>query len=104
MATKKEGAKRLLDTLDSAGKLQKRLGFAVGQSLLLSLLIGYFTEQWQFGIASLLLFGLLIQFSFERMKNSIGASRLQAISDLGWKDTSLSDEECRTRLLKILNG
>jgi len=104
MTTKKEGAKRLLDTLDSKGKLQKRLGFALGQGLALSLLIGYITEQWRFGLAALLLFGLLIQFSFERMKNSIEASRLQAISDLGWKDDSLSDEEYRTRITKILKG
>ena len=104
MTTKKEGAKRLLDTLVSKEKLQKRLGFALGQGLVLSLLIGYFTEQWRFGFAALLLFGLLIQFSFERMKNSIEASRLQAISDLGWKDDSLSDEEYRTRIMKILKG
>ena len=104
MTTKKEGAKRLLDTLGSKEKLQKRLGFALGQGLVLSLLIGYFTEQWQFGLAALLLFGLLIQFSFERMKNSIEASRLQAISDLGWKDDLLSDEEYRIRITKILNG
>jgi len=104
MATKKEGAKRLLDTLDSKGKLQSRLRFAIAQGLLLSLLIGYFTDQWRFGLAALLFFGLLIQFSFERMKNSIDASRLQAITDLGWKDASLSDEEYRARLMKILNG
>lgn len=104
MATKKEGAKRLLDTLDSKGKLQNRLRFAICQGVLLSILIGYFTEQWRFGLAALLLFGLLIQFSFERMKNSIEASQIQAITDLGWKDTSLSDEEYRVRLMKVLNG
>ena len=92
MATKKEGAKRLLDTLDSKGKLQNRLRFAISQGVLLSILIGYFTEQWRFGLAALLLFGLLIQFSFER------------IADLGWKDSSLSDEEYRIRLMKVLNG
>ena len=104
MATKKEGAKRLLDTLDSKGKLQNRLRFAISQGVLLSILIGYFTEQWRFGLAALLLFGLLIQFSFERMKNSIEVSQIQAIADLGWKDTSLSDEEYRIRLMKVLNG
>ena len=104
MATKKEGAKRLLDTFDSAKKLKTRLGFAMGQGLVLSLLIGYFTGQWRFGLAALLVFGLLVQFAFERMKNSIEASRLEAISQLGWNDDSLSEEEYRTRILKILNG
>jgi len=104
MATKKEGAKRLLDTLNSKDKLQNRLRFAVSQGVLLSILIGYFTEQWRFGLAAILLFGLLIQFSFERMKNSIEASQIKAIADLGWKDNSLSDEEYRARLMKVLNG
>ncbi|HJL96967.1 MAG TPA: hypothetical protein QF401_02335 [Candidatus Poseidoniaceae archaeon] len=104
MATKKEGAKRLLDTLDSKRKLQKRLGFAVVQGLVLSLLIGWLTEQWRFALAAMLLFGLLIQFAFERMKNSIEASRLQAIGDLGWKETELSEEEYRARIEKIVNG
>ena len=104
MATKKEGAKRLLDTFDSAKKLKTRLGFALGQGLVLSLLIGYFTEQWRFGLAALLVFGLLVQFAFERMKNSIEASRLEALSQLGWNDDSLSEEEYRARILKILNG
>ena len=104
MATKKEGAKRLLDTLDSARKLKTRLGFALGQGLVLSLLIGYFTAQWRFGLAALLVFGLLVQFAFERMKNSIEASRLEALSQLGWNDDSLSEEEYRARILKILNG
>ena len=83
MATKKEGAKRLLDTFDSAEKLKKRLGFALGQGLVVSLLIGYFTKQWRFGLAALLVFGLLVQFAFERMKNSIEASRLEAFAQLG---------------------
>lgn len=104
MATKKEGAKRLLDTLDSTDKLRTRLGFALGQGLVLSLFIGYFTDEWRFGFAALLVFGLLIQFAFERMKNSIEASRLEALSQLGWKEDTLSDEEYRARITKILNG
>ncbi len=104
MATKKEGAKRLLDTFDTAKKLQTRLGFALGQGLVLSLIIGYFTAQWRFGLAALLVFGLLIQFAFERMKNSIQASRLEALSQLGWADESLSEEEYRERISKILKG
>lgn len=104
MATKKEGAKRLLDTFDSAQKLKKRLGFALGQGLVVSLLIGYFTNQWRFGLAALLVFGLLVQFAFERMKNSINASRLEAFAQLGWDDESVSEEEYRARISKILKG
>jgi hypothetical protein len=38
------------------------------------------------------------------MSNSIEASRLQALSDLGWKEDTLSDEEYRARIDKTLNG
>ena len=57
---------------------------------------------WQFAVAAILVFGLLIQFALERMSNSIEASRIQAVSDLGWKEQHLSDEEYRTRIEKIL--
>jgi hypothetical protein len=102
MATKKESAQRLLDTLDSKNKLAKRLGFAVAQGLAVSLLIGYFTEQWKFGFAALLIFGLLIQFAFERMKNSIEVSQISALKDLNWKEIDLEDEEYRLRAQSIL--
>jgi len=102
MVTKKEGAQRLLDSLRSKQKLRGRLGFAVAQGLILSLLIGYFTEQWRFGLAALLVFGLLIQFAFERMKTSIEASKLSALNDLGWKEHDLEDEEYRSRAQSLL--
>lgn len=102
MATKKESAQRLLDTLNSKKKLGTRLGFSVAQGLIVSLLIGYFTEQWQFGFAALLIFGLLIQFAFERMKNSIEASKISALKDLNWKETDLEDDEYRERARSIL--
>ena len=104
MATKKEGAQRLLDTLESKRKLRSRLAFSTGQGVVVSGLVWYFTGQWQFAVASVFVIGLLVQFAFERMSNSIEASRLQALSDLGWKEESLSDEEYRTRIEKTLNG
>ncbi|MBT3476946.1 MAG: hypothetical protein HN458_03255 [Euryarchaeota archaeon] len=104
MATKKEGAQRLLDTLESKRKLSSRLAFSVGQGVVVSGLVWYFTTHWQFAVASVFIIGLLIQFAFERMSNSIEASRLQALSDLGWKEDTLSDEEYRARIDKTLNG
>ena len=102
MATKKEGAQRLLDTLESKKKLKPRLMFALGQAFAVSACIWYFSGFWQFAVAAILVFGLLIQFALERMSNSIEASRIQAISDLGWKEQHLSDDEYRTRIEKIL--
>ncbi|MCH1423126.1 MAG: hypothetical protein L7U62_06525 [Candidatus Poseidoniaceae archaeon] len=104
MATKKESAQRLRDSLESKGKLRTRFVFSVGMGAVFSIIIWILTRQWQFGIASLLVIGLLIQFASERMSNSIEASRVQALSDLGWKEDTLSDEEYLHRVDKILKG
>jgi hypothetical protein len=58
-------------------------------------------SRWQFGVASALIFVLLIQFAFERMSNSIEASKLQALNDLGWSKNVDSDEALRTKAEKI---
>jgi hypothetical protein len=101
MATKKEGAQRLIDSLDSASKIRLRLWFAIGQALVVSFAVAWFT-QWQFGIAALLVFGLLVQFAFERMSNSIEASRLEALQILGWTVKDDTDESLRQKAEKIL--
>ena len=74
MATKKEGAQRLLDSPDSAVRIKKRLWLAIAQGVIISLAVTWFT-QWQFGVAASLIFVLLIQLAFERMSNSSAASK-----------------------------
>ncbi|MBT5617552.1 hypothetical protein N9L27_02185 [Candidatus Poseidoniales archaeon] len=102
MATKKEGAQRLLDSLDSAVRIKKRLWLAIAQGVIISLAVTWFT-QWQFGVAASLIFVLLIQLAFERMSNSIAASKLQALNDLGWSTDADSDEQLREKAEKILS-
>tara|TARA_B100000497_G_C7610778_1_gene366784 strand:+ start:760 stop:1068 length:309 start_codon:yes stop_codon:yes gene_type:complete len=102
MATKKEGAQRLLDSLDSAVRIKQRLWLAIAQGVIVSVAVTWFT-QWQFGVAASLVFVLLIQFAFERMSNSIAASKLQALNDLGWSTEVDSDEELREKAEKILS-
>lgn len=102
MATKKEGAQRLLDSLDSAVRIKQRLWLAIAQGVIVSVAVTWFT-QWQFGVAASLVFVLLIQFAFERMSNSIAASKLQALNDLGWSTEADSDEELREKAKKILS-
>ncbi len=102
MATKKEGAQRLLDSLDSAVRIKQRLWLAIGQGVIVSVAVTWFT-QWQFGVAASLVFVLLIQFAFERMSNSIAASKLQALNDLGWSTEADSDELLREKAEKILS-
>ncbi|MDE0857371.1 MAG: hypothetical protein OSA38_02250 [Candidatus Poseidoniaceae archaeon] len=102
MATKKEGAQRLIDSLDSGARIQRRLWMAGVQAIVLSVAIAWFT-QWQFGIAAVLVFLLLIQFAFERMSNSIQASRLEALKILGWSDDDQTDDALRHKAEKILS-
>ena len=102
MATKKEGAQRLLDSLDSAVRIKKRLWLAIAQGVIISLAVTWFT-QWQLGVAASLIFVLLIQLAFERMSNSIAASKLQALNDLGWSTEADSDEQLREKAEKILS-
>ena len=101
MATKKEGAQRLIDSLDSQAKIKPRLAFAAVQGVLVAMAIAWFT-QWQFGIAAALVFLLLIQFAFERLSNSILASKLTALKVLGWNENGDSDEILRQKAEKIL--
>ena len=102
MATKKEGAQRLLDSLDSAVRIKQRLWLAIAQGVIISVTVAWFTR-WQFGVAASLVFVLLIQLAFERMSNSIAASKLQALNDLGWSTEADSDEQLREKAEKILS-
>ena len=102
MPTKKEGAQRLLDSLDSAVRIKQRLWLAIAQGVIISVAVAWFTR-WQFGVAASLVFVLLIQLAFERMSNSIAASKLQALNDLGWSTEADSDEQLREKAEKILS-
>ena len=102
MATKKERAQRLLDSLDSAVRIKKRLWLAIAQGVIISLAVTWLTR-WQFGVAASLVFVLLIQLAYERMMNSIAASKLQALNDLGWSTEADSDEQLREKAEKILS-
>jgi len=102
MATKKERAQRLLDSLDSAVRIKKRLWLAIAQGVIISLAVTWLTR-WQFGVAASLVFVLLIQLAYERMTNSIAASKLQAVNDLGWSTEADSDEQLREKAEKILS-
>ena len=79
--TRKQAAQRLLDTIKSRKRMYLRGIFAILQAMIVSILIGYFTS-WHFGLAALLLMGLLIQFAFDRMSNSIKVKPLDVLKDI----------------------
>ena len=100
--TRKQAAQRLLDTIKSRKRMYLRGIFAILQAMIVSILIGYLTS-WHFGLAALLLMGLLIQFAFDRMSNSIKVSEITAIKSLRWKEESLHKEDIEETLNSIIN-
>ena len=100
--TRKQAAQRLLDTIKSRKRMYLRGIFAILQAMIVSILIGYFTS-WHFGLAALLLMGLLIQFAFDRMSNSIKVSEITAIKSLRWKEESLHKEDIEKTINSIIN-
>ena len=83
-------------------RIKKRLWLAIAQGVIISLAVTWLTR-WQFGVAASLVFVLLIQLAYERMTNSIAASKLQALNDLGWSTEADSDEQLREKAEKILS-
>jgi len=100
--TRKQAAQRLLDSMESKKRMYMRGIFAIIQAIIVSILVGYFTS-WHFGLAAFLLMGLLIQFAFDRMKNSIKASEITAIKSLRWKENSLENDDIIETLNSIIN-
>ena len=99
--TRKQAAQRLLDSFDSEKRMKARIVFAIIQAAIISFLIGFFTS-WHFGLAGLLLMALLIQFAFDRMNNSIIASKLASIKALKWTEDSLEKEDLNDSLYSIV--
>ena len=100
--TKKDGARRILDAQASLDRMKQRAILAAVVGLMLAGSIAALTR-WQFGLAAALLFGLLMQFSLERMGTSIRSSQLQGLKALGWKEDTVFDEENLERLRNLLN-
>tara|TARA_B100001559_G_scaffold301764_1_gene288939 strand:- start:108 stop:425 length:318 start_codon:yes stop_codon:yes gene_type:complete len=100
--TRKQAAQRLLDSMESKKRMYMRGIFAIIQAIIVSILVGYFTS-WHFGLAAFLLMGLLIQFAFDRMNNSIKASEITAIKSLRWKENSLENDDIIETLNSIIN-
>tara|TARA_B100000925_G_C21585901_1_gene294126 strand:- start:12 stop:374 length:363 start_codon:yes stop_codon:yes gene_type:complete len=100
--TRKQAAQRLLDTFESEKRMKFRVIFASIQAVIISVIIGYLTS-WHFGLAAFLVMGLLIQFAYDRMSNSIKSSKLTAINALRWKEESLEKEDLIDTLNSLIN-
>lgn len=94
--TRREGAQRVLDAHRSRTNLNRRLVIGGTVAVMLSGAIVWLTR-WEFGVAALLLFGLLLQFAHERMTVILDAHALTGLKALGWdEDTELTEAKIAT--------
>ena len=92
MAGKKEGAQRILDAKVSAMKVQQRL-IPAGLGIVLIGVVVAYLSRWEFGLATVLMCGLLFQYAFERMNTIVEASIANGLKDMGWDaETELGDQ------------
>ena len=102
MAGKKEGAQRILDAKVSARKVQQRLIPAGGGIVLLAIVVAFLTR-WEFGLATLLMCGLLFQYALERMNTIVEASIANGLKDMGWEAGTELDDEALEKIRTIAN-
>ena len=102
MAGKKEGAQRILDAKASAMKVQQRLIPAGVGIVLIGVVVAYLTR-WEFGLATVLMCGLLFQYAVERMNTIVEASIANGLKDMGWDAETELDDQTMEKIRSIAN-
>lgn len=102
MAGKKEGAQRILDAKASAMKVQQRL-FPAGLGIVLIGVVVAYLSRWEFGLATVLMCGLLFQYAVERMNTIVEASIANGLKDMGWDAETELDEQTMEKIRSIAN-
>ena len=92
MGSKKEGAQRVLDAHASSLKVKGRLVPVAVGILAIGLVVAYLTR-WEFGLATVLMCGLLFQYAVERMNTLLEASIANGLKDMGWEQPDELDEK-----------
>ncbi|MEL0266892.1 MAG: hypothetical protein VW945_05325 [Candidatus Poseidoniales archaeon] len=91
MASKKEGAQRVLDAHASRLKVKQRFVPVAVVIVLIGIGVAALTR-WEFGLATVLLCGLLFQYAVERMTTILDAGVINGLKDMGWDvDTELDE-------------
>ena len=102
MAGKKEGAQRVLDAKASAMKVQQRLVPAAMGIVLIGIVVVYLSR-WEFGLATVLMCGLLFQYALERMNTIVEASIANGLKDMGWDAETELDDQTLEKIRSIAN-
>ena len=99
--TKKQAAQLCIDAINSERKLKQKVLIVVINILVIAIIITFLTS-WYFGLACVLICGLLGQFAHERMDNSIQARKILAMKSLNCQQSELENPELMTKLIKII--
>jgi hypothetical protein len=102
MAGKKEGAQRILDAKASAMKVQQRL-IPAGLGIVLIGVVVAYLSRWEFGLATVLMCGLLFQYALERMNTIVEASITNGLKDMGWDADTELDDQTMEKIRNIAN-
>ena len=102
MAGKKEGAQRILDAKASATKVQQRL-IPAGLGIVLIGVVVAYLSRWEFGLATVLMCGLLFQYALERMNTIVEASIANGLKDMGWDAETELDDQTMEKIRSIAN-
>ncbi len=102
MAGKKEGAQRILDAKASAMKVQQRL-IPAGLGIVLIGVVVAYLSRWEFGLATVLMCGLLFQYALERMNTIVEASIANGLKDMGWDAETELDDQTMEKIRSIAN-
>ena len=102
MAGKKEGAQRILDAKASAMKVQQRL-IPAGMGIVLIGVVVAYLSRWEFGLATVLMCGLLFQYALERMNTIVEASIANGLKDMGWDAETELDDQTMEKIRSIAN-
>ena len=100
MGTKKEGAQRVLDAHASSSKVKGRLVPVAVGILAIGLVVADLTR-WEFGLATVLMCGLLFQYAVERMNTLLEASIANGLKDMGWEQPDELDEKTLSKIRTI---
>lgn len=91
MGSKREGAQRVLDAYASRMKVKQRLLPVALMILFIGIGVAALTR-WEFGLATVLLCGLLFQYAVERMTTILDAGVINGLKEMGWDiDTELDE-------------
>ena len=100
MGSKKEGAQRILDAQASSRRVKNRLLPVAAAILVVGLVVAYLSR-WEFGLATVLICGLLLQYAVERMNTLLAASIANGLKDMGWEHPGEFDEETLKKIRTI---